>query len=199
MVAAKTMALTTVDLFTDPAHIQKAKAEFDAEARHRLRLQDAARRPEAGAGLPEVTALITGASSGIGLELARIFAANRHDVVLVARSEDKLRELARECEASGVRAHVVAADLSTPDAARARRRARHAARRRDRRPRQQRRLRRLRPLRSRRRSRPSSRSIQVNIVALTELTKRCLPAMVARRQRADPQRGVDGRDSFPGR
>jgi aminobenzoyl-glutamate utilization protein B len=29
MVAAKTMALTTVDLFTDPSHIQKAKAEFD--------------------------------------------------------------------------------------------------------------------------------------------------------------------------
>ena len=29
MVAAKSMALTTVDLFTDPAHIQKAKAEFD--------------------------------------------------------------------------------------------------------------------------------------------------------------------------
>ena len=29
MVAAKSMALTTVDLFTDPAHIQKARAEFD--------------------------------------------------------------------------------------------------------------------------------------------------------------------------
>ena len=29
MVAAKSMALTTVDLFTEPAHIQKAKAEFD--------------------------------------------------------------------------------------------------------------------------------------------------------------------------
>jgi aminobenzoyl-glutamate utilization protein B len=29
IVAAKAMALTTVDLFTDPAHIQKAKAEFD--------------------------------------------------------------------------------------------------------------------------------------------------------------------------
>jgi aminobenzoyl-glutamate utilization protein B len=29
MVAAKSMALTTVDLFADPAHIQKAKAEFD--------------------------------------------------------------------------------------------------------------------------------------------------------------------------
>ena len=49
-------------------------------------------------------ALITGASSGIGLELARIFAANRHDVILVARREDKLRELARELEAAGVRA-----------------------------------------------------------------------------------------------
>ena len=55
-----------------------------------------------------MTALITGASSGIGLELARVFAAHKHDVVLVARSEGKLRELARECEASGVRAHVVA-------------------------------------------------------------------------------------------
>ena len=31
MVAAKSMALTTFDLFTDPAHIQKAKAEFDAK------------------------------------------------------------------------------------------------------------------------------------------------------------------------
>jgi aminobenzoyl-glutamate utilization protein B len=29
MVAAKTMALTTIDLFSDPGHIQKAKAEFD--------------------------------------------------------------------------------------------------------------------------------------------------------------------------
>ena len=62
-----------------------------------------------------MTALITGASSGIGLELARVFAANKHDVVLVARSEGKLRELARECEASGVRAHVVPADLAKPD------------------------------------------------------------------------------------
>jgi len=65
-----------------------------------------------------VTALITGASSGIGLELARMFAANRHDVVLVARSEDKLREVARECESKGVKAHVVAADLAKPEAAR---------------------------------------------------------------------------------
>ncbi|MEA2464393.1 MAG: uncharacterized protein QOJ98_2140, partial [Acidobacteriota bacterium] len=37
------------------------------------------------------TALITGASSGIGLDLAHLFARGGHDVVLVARSEDKLR------------------------------------------------------------------------------------------------------------
>jgi short-subunit dehydrogenase len=39
-------------------------------------------------------ALITGASSGIGLELAKLFARDGHDVVLVARSADKLKQLA---------------------------------------------------------------------------------------------------------
>ena len=39
-------------------------------------------------------ALITGASGGIGLELAREFAANGHPVILVARSEAKLNDLA---------------------------------------------------------------------------------------------------------
>jgi short-subunit dehydrogenase len=65
-----------------------------------------------------MTALITGASSGIGLELARIFASNRYDLVLVARNEAKLLELARECESSGVHAYVIAADLSKADAPR---------------------------------------------------------------------------------
>lgn len=127
-----------------------------------------------------MTALITGASSGIGLELARIFAANRHDVVLVARSEDKLREAARECEGKGVRAHVIAADLARPGAAGAIAAAvaslgvqvdvlvnnagfgvygafleTPAAR--------------------------EIESIQVNVVALTELTKVFLPSMVRRR------------------
>jgi len=63
------------------------------------------------------TALITGASSGIGLELARLFAADKWDVALVARSEGKLQELATELQsAHGIQARVVAADLAKPDA-----------------------------------------------------------------------------------
>ncbi len=60
-------------------------------------------------------ALITGASSGIGLELARVFAADGIDVILSARSEDKLHDLAEEVrEKYGVRAEVIVADLSVP-------------------------------------------------------------------------------------
>ena len=124
-------------------------------------------------------ALITGASSGIGLELARLCAKDGCDVVLVARSEGKLRELAaelgRDC---GVAAHVIALDLAQPNAA-------------------EELVRRL----------PCAvdvlvnnagfgvagpfvgtdltkelEMIQVNIVALTQLTKLLLPPMVARRR-----------------
>jgi uncharacterized protein len=59
------------------------------------------------------TALITGASSGIGLEMAKLFAADKINLVLVARSEAKLKELAAHLQAQyGIVVHVLAKDLS---------------------------------------------------------------------------------------
>jgi short-subunit dehydrogenase len=64
------------------------------------------------------TALVTGASSGIGLDLAKRFAAEGYDVALVARSAGKLEEVAAALEAAHkVKAHVVTADLAKPGAA----------------------------------------------------------------------------------
>lgn len=63
------------------------------------------------------TALITGASSGIGLEYAREFARRGSNLILVARRQDALENLKRELsEAFGVTVTVIAMDLSSPDA-----------------------------------------------------------------------------------
>src|ERR1051325_6043893 len=61
--------------------------------------------------------LITGASSGIGLDLAKLFAQGGHDLVLVARNEEALRGVAAECEKFGVKVHVLAKDLSKIESA----------------------------------------------------------------------------------
>ncbi|HUF66909.1 MAG TPA: SDR family oxidoreductase [Gemmatimonadaceae bacterium] len=59
------------------------------------------------------TALITGASAGIGAEFARVFAEHGHDVVLVARRQDALEGLAGQIEGKHrIRATVLPADLS---------------------------------------------------------------------------------------
>src|SRR6266404_8656891 len=61
--------------------------------------------------------LITGASAGIGTELARVFASNGHRVALVARRADRLAKLAGEIAAAGGAAPIVIpCDLEQADA-----------------------------------------------------------------------------------
>jgi uncharacterized protein len=60
------------------------------------------------------TVLITGASGGIGYELAKLFARDHHHLVLVARSGDKLAQIAAELQTLGVNVKTVALDLAQP-------------------------------------------------------------------------------------
>ncbi len=76
--------------------------------------------PARGVGTAATTAsrftLITGANSGIGLELAREAAADRHDLILVARNAESLEAAAHELGRS-ITVHTIAEDLSQPGAA----------------------------------------------------------------------------------
>ena len=62
------------------------------------------------------TVLITGASGGIGYEFAKLFARDHHNLVLVARSGDKLAQVTSELQAHGISVRTVALDLAEPPA-----------------------------------------------------------------------------------
>ncbi|PLX54558.1 MAG: hypothetical protein C0629_17120, partial [Chromatiales bacterium] len=67
---------------------------------------------------PNHTALITGASAGIGHELAKVFAANGHNLILVARRKQKLVSLARNLSSKhAIEATPIAMDLAADGAA----------------------------------------------------------------------------------
>jgi short-subunit dehydrogenase len=64
------------------------------------------------------TIIVTGASEGIGRELASVLAAQGANLVLAARSQEKLNEVARSCESTGVSALAVPTDVADPQACR---------------------------------------------------------------------------------
>jgi len=61
---------------------------------------------------PRSTCLVTGASSGIGSEIARELARRGHGVIVSARREDRLKTLAEELADHGVRAEAIACDVT---------------------------------------------------------------------------------------
>jgi short-subunit dehydrogenase len=63
------------------------------------------------------TALITGGTSGIGKELAKLFAQDQYHLIIVARDQAELDSTASELGASGVKVETIAKDLSNMDEA----------------------------------------------------------------------------------
>jgi short-subunit dehydrogenase len=68
-------------------------------------------------GNKNLYALVTGATSGIGRELAKVFAENGYNLVIVARTEEDLQETSRELLKFGVNVIPIAKDLFNPNAA----------------------------------------------------------------------------------
>lgn len=62
-----------------------------------------------------MTTLITGASGGIGLEFARLFAQKRNNLILVARNEEQLQTIAKELRSFNIDVKIYAKDLSILD------------------------------------------------------------------------------------
>jgi len=62
------------------------------------------------------TVLITGASGGIGYELAKLFARDHHNLILIARSADKLAQVAEELQKQGITVKTIPIDLAAPPA-----------------------------------------------------------------------------------
>src|SRR5688572_25156989 len=70
------------------------------------------RRPHMARAISEQVVVITGASSGIGRETALLFGRQGASVVLAARNEEALREVAQQIESEGGRAHVLPTDVA---------------------------------------------------------------------------------------
>ena len=68
--------------------------------------------------LKEKVALVTGASSGLGMRFARVLAANGALTVLASRRVERLKDLRAEIESAGGAAHVVQLDVTQPDSIR---------------------------------------------------------------------------------
>lgn len=80
--------------------------------------QSAQQQPSAGNPANGKTVLVTGATSGIGRELANLFAKDGYNLVLVARSDDSLQQIGQDYEQQfGVRATTISRDLTDPNAA----------------------------------------------------------------------------------
>src|SRR5262249_10851389 len=92
-----------------------ARRECDSSVRSSRRRRCGGGRNAMQTNLAERIALVTGASSGLGSQFARVLAANGALVVLAARRVERLKELRAEIESQGGEASVVQMDVTDLD------------------------------------------------------------------------------------